>query len=58
VANAIDPQLARADEVIDTLDRWMPAPCMARLDHAPEPDWARAAAAVQVARLEAACEGR
>lgn len=58
VANAIDPQLARADEVIDTLDRWMPAPCMARLDHAPEPDWARAAAAVQVARLEAACEAR
>jgi len=58
VANAVDPQMARAGEVIDTLERWMPAPCIARFDHAPEPDWTRAVAAVQVARLEAACDTR
>jgi dethiobiotin synthetase len=54
VANAVDPQLARAEEVFDTLERWMPAQCIARLDHAPVPDWNRALGRVQVARLESA----
>jgi len=55
VANAVDPQLARATEVFDTLQRWMPAPCIARLDHAPVPDWTHAVGRVHVARLEAGC---
>jgi len=55
VANAVDPQLARAGEVVDTLDRWMPAPCVAKLAHAPVPDWQVACTAVRVDLLDAAC---
>lgn len=58
VANAVDPHLARAAEVVDTLDRWLPAPCVARLGHAPEPDWNAACAAVRLDLLDAAGAGR
>jgi dethiobiotin synthetase len=54
LANAIDPALERAQEVFETLERWLPAPCVARLGHAPEPDWVSALAQVRVDRLEAA----
>ncbi|MCE2948131.1 MAG: dethiobiotin synthase [Betaproteobacteria bacterium] len=57
VANAVDPALARADEVVDTLERWMPAPCIARLAHAPAVDWLAACAAVRIDLIEAACAG-
>jgi dethiobiotin synthetase len=58
VSNAVDPDLARADEVVDTLDRWLPAPCIARFGHAPVPDWKSACAAVRIDLLDAACTGR
>lgn len=53
LGNAIDPGLARADEVFDTLQRWLPAPCVGRLAHAPVPDWSVALAQVRIDRLEA-----
>ena len=57
VANAVDPQVASEDEVIETLDRWMPAPCIARLAHAPVPDWKSACAAVRIDLLDEGCAG-
>ena len=53
LGNAIDPALARADEVFDTLERWLPAPCVGRLTHAPVPDWNVAPAQVRIDRLDA-----
>jgi dethiobiotin synthetase len=54
LGNDIDPGLARADEVFGTLERWLPAPCVGRLAHAPVPDWASAVAQVRIERIEAA----
>ena len=54
VANDIDPGLARADEVFETLERWLPAPCVGRLPHAPVADWSDAIARVRLDRIEAA----
>jgi dethiobiotin synthetase len=51
VGNAIDPAFARAGDNIGTLERWIGAPCLARLAFAPEPDWADAVAAVDLAPL-------
>jgi dethiobiotin synthetase len=56
LANEIAPALARADEVFGTLERWLPAPCVGRLSHAPGPDWTGAAAQVRIDRIEAAVE--
>ncbi len=56
LANEIDPGLARADEVFGTLERWLPAPCVGRLAHAPVPDWTSAATQVRIDRIEAAVE--
>jgi dethiobiotin synthetase len=53
LGNAIDPALARADEVLDTLERWLPAPCVGRLTHAPVPDWSVASGQVRIDRLNA-----
>lgn len=52
LGNAIDPGLARPDEVFDTLQRWLPAPCIGRLAHAPVPDWKATRAQVWIDRLE------
>jgi len=37
VANPVDPQMLRTDEVVATLDRWLPVPRLARLEHQPHP---------------------
>jgi len=53
VANAIDPDLALADENVATLDRWIPAPRLARLAYSPIPDWRQAISQVSLAALQA-----
>lgn len=38
IANAIDPAMDRADDVVATLTRWIQAPLLGRFEHDPVPD--------------------
>jgi dethiobiotin synthetase len=42
IGNRIDPDMALADENIDTLNTWLPAPCLGVLPHGSAPDQAAA----------------
>lgn len=51
VANVIDPDMLKLEENIDTLKRWLPAPCLGVLPWAPEGDALDAASHLDLSAL-------
>ena len=51
VANVIEPDMLKLDDNIETLKRWLPAPCLGVLPWAPESDAKTAASHLDLTSL-------